>query len=97
MSTNTLLQSSQAGTLESGDIQIFLSPAADAASGITIHLTSPVLKKFGPAIRSVLTQELTQAGLTQVLVTANDRGALDCTIRARILTAIERGLTKEEH
>lgn len=96
MSTNTLLQPSQAGTLESGDIQIFLSPAADAAAGISIHLTSPVLKKFGQAIRSVLTQELTQAGLTQVEVTANDRGALDCTIRARILTAIERGLTKEE-
>ena len=96
MSTNTLLQPSQAGTLESGDIQIFLSPAADAAAGISIHLTSPVLKKFGSAIRSVLTQELAQAGLTQVEVTANDRGALDCTIRARILTAIERGLTKEE-
>lgn len=97
MSTTTLLQSSQAGTLESGDIQIFLSPAADAAAGISINLTSPVLKKFGQAIRNVLTQELTQAGLTQVQVTANDRGALDCTIRARILTAIERGLTKEEN
>ena len=70
--------------------------ATDAAAGISIHLTSPVLKKFGSAIRSVLAQELTQAGLTQVEVTANDRGALDCTIRARILTAIERGLTKEE-
>jgi citrate lyase subunit gamma (acyl carrier protein) len=84
----------QAGTVESSDIMITLSPA-EADGGIEIELESPVLRQFGRQIRSVLETALTEAGVTAAKVYANDKGALDCTIRARLKTALNRALEEE--
>lgn len=84
-----LKKASQAGTLESCDIMILLAPVAEG-EGISISLESPTKRQFGARIREIILQALKNAGISDAKVTANDRGALDCTISARMETAISR-------
>lgn len=77
-----------AGTLESNDIFVVIAPGnADAPS---VSLESIVMKQFGPAIVETIKQSLAEHGLSAVTVTAQDKGALDCTIKARMEAAIVR-------
>ncbi len=76
-----------AGTLESSDIMVTVSP--DTA-GINIALTSSVEKYYGDSIREMIRQVLHDMGVESVDVQAVDHGALDCTIRARVTTAVRR-------
>ncbi len=78
-----------AGTLESSDILIQIFCVEDEA-GIEIHLESAVIYQFGEQIRKVILSELQAAGVKSAKVRAVDRGALDCTIIARMRTAISR-------
>lgn len=80
--------SAVAGTLESNDILITISSAGGSANSVS--LTSIVINQFGPAIRAVIEQCLEAAGLCGVEVSVQDKGALECTIRARMETAIAR-------
>ncbi len=88
-------RSAQAGTLESCDILIMVAPSAEGA-GITIQLESPVKKQYGRRISQVISECLAKAGIQDAVVTANDRGALDCTIRARMETAIVRAKSEAQ-
>lgn len=90
-----LLRTAQAGTIESNDIMVVIMPAEEA-SGVDITLTSPVLKQYGRQIRSVLEEVLVAHGIADAQIHANDKGALDCTIRARLTVAIQRALATEE-
>jgi citrate lyase subunit gamma (acyl carrier protein) len=82
-----ILKTSVAGTLESSDIMVTLEPKS---GGIEIELQSIVEKQFGREIRRAITETLASLGVTGVLVNAVDKGALDCTIRARVKTAVYR-------
>ena len=83
----TISKTAQAGTMESNDIIIIVSPAE---SGIEIDLSSSVIYQFGDQIRHVLTETLEEQGIDSIMVSAIDRGALDITVKARLLTALER-------
>ena len=80
--------SAVAGTLESNDILITISSAGGNANSVS--LSSIVINQFGPAIRAVIDQCLEASGLLGVEVTVQDKGALECTIKARMETAIAR-------
>jgi len=80
-------KTAQAGTLESSDILVLLEKGGE---GIEIDLKSTVDKQFGERIREVIKETLTDLGITDVKVVANDRGALDCTIKARVQAAFYR-------
>jgi citrate lyase subunit gamma (acyl carrier protein) len=82
-----ILQNSLAGTMESSDIMINLSPGS---SGIEIELQSIVEKQFGQEIRRAITETLNSLQVKNVRVQAVDKGALDCVIRARVKTAVYR-------
>lgn len=84
-----IMRAAQAGTIESSDILIALSPAA-AGSGIQIELVSPTSKQYGVQMKAVIRQTLIAHGVEDALVHANDKGALDYTIEARTVTALER-------
>jgi citrate lyase subunit gamma (acyl carrier protein) len=90
-----LLRAAQAGTIESNDIMVTVTPAAKA-SGLSLTLVSPVLKQYGRQIRSVIEEVLASYDIKDVQIHANDKGALDCTIRARLTVAIQRALSTEE-
>ena len=92
----SILKTAQAGTLESSDIMISVTPGS-TGSGIIIEIESIVMAQYGDDIRLALEEILAEQGYTDIYVKALDRGALDCTIRARILTALVRagGVLKE--
>lgn len=82
------LKNAAAGTLESGDILIQISPAE--SNGLHIDLDSTVAAQFGHQIRAVITETLTELGVRDAEVRATDKGARDCTIRARVTAAAVR-------
>ncbi len=82
------LKMATAGTMESGDIMIQLAPSE--REGLDIHLQSSVAYQFGDQIRKVIRDTLEGLGVTQAEVYATDKGALDCTIRARVTAAAVR-------
>jgi len=82
-----ITKSSVAGTMESSDIMITLEPGS---GNIEIDLKSQVEKQFGRQIRSVIIDTLSELQVKSAKVTAVDKGAMDCTIRARIKTAVTR-------
>ncbi|MDF2545407.1 citrate lyase acyl carrier protein [Anaerosolibacter sp.] len=77
-----------AGTMESSDAIVTIEPNTD--SGIQIYLQSSVEKQFGNQIRSVITETLRALDVDHGIVRVNDKGALDCVIRARVQTAVLR-------
>jgi citrate lyase subunit gamma (acyl carrier protein) len=80
-------QASVAGTMESSDVMITLEPSV---KGIEIELESIVEKQFGREIRRAITETLGELDVKNVRIKAVDKGALDCTIRARVKTAVYR-------
>ena len=77
-----------AGTLESSDVMVTLEPAP---SGIELSLRSTVINQYGRQIRRTVLETLDRLGVKNAVVTVNDRGALDCTIKARVECAFYRG------
>ncbi len=76
-----------AGSLESSDALVCLEPAA---SGVEINVTSVVMKQWGAHIRAYAEAFLKESGVTAAKLDINDRGALECTLQARLETALAR-------
>lgn len=89
-----LINNAIAGTLESSDIQIIIEPKDEA--GIEIELKSSVEKQFGRQIRKVITETLDSLKIENARVIATDKGALDCTIKARVQAAAHRAAGVKE-
>ncbi|MCI6159956.1 MAG: citrate lyase acyl carrier protein [Prevotellaceae bacterium] len=87
------MRNAYAGTMESGDIFIQISPSDE--EGLQINLESSVEYQFGGQIRKVISETLNSLGIEQAIVKAVDKGALDCTIRARATTAAVRATGKD--
>ena len=85
------IKNAVAGTLESGDILIQIAPG----DGLQIDLQSSVAAQFGRQIKAVIAETLTGLGIDNVNVKATDKGALDCTIRARVTAAAVRATGKD--
>ena len=77
-----------AGTLESGDILVRIAPAT--TDGLSIDLESSFAAQFGGQIKALIQETLTELGVEAADVSAVDKGALDCTIRARVTAAAVR-------
>lgn len=77
-----------AGSLESSDVLVTVSPST--GSKVEYQIESIVIKQFGKRIRSVTEEVVAASGLKGALVRVQDRGALECTLRARLETAIDR-------
>lgn len=88
------LQTAHAGTLESGDILVQISPAVEG-EGVIVNLDSSVAFQFGSQIKKVIRDTLNELGVKDVVVNATDKGALDCTIRARVTAAAVRATGKD--
>ncbi|MDP3386313.1 MAG: citrate lyase acyl carrier protein [Eubacteriales bacterium] len=80
----------RAGTMESSDIFIMVQPGDN--QGLDIRLSSVVIDQYGNHIRNVIMETLKSMNIEDIELTANDRGALDYTIRSRVETAVKRAL-----
>ena len=85
------IKNAVAGTLESGDIMVQIAPG----EGLQVDLQSSVAAQFGRQIKAVITDTLTGLGIDNAYVKATDKGALDCTIRARVTAAAVRATGKD--
>ncbi len=83
-----LITTGNAGTMESNDIMITVEPSD--AGGVQVELTSSVYQQFGKQIIAVIQETAASYGVENALITAVDKGALDCTVRARVATALTR-------
>ena len=76
-----------AGTMESSDAYVEVTPA----DTLSVEIESAVFERFGDEIRASVNELLSQFAVEGAEVRINDRGALDCVIRARLETALRRG------
>lgn len=86
---------STAGTMESSDIMIVLEPRNEG--GIELELTSSVMQQFGKEIKKVILDTLAEYGVENAKVEAIDKGALNCTVRARTVAAICRSAQSNDY
>ena len=75
-----------AGTLESSDIYVEVEPS----DALELNIESVVLNQFGDEIRATILSVLEERGVKSGKVSVQDKGAIDCTIRARVETAVRR-------
>ena len=83
-----LITTGSAGTMESNDIMITVEPTDEG--GVQVELTSNVYQQFGKQIIAVIRETAAGYGVENALITAVDKGALDCTVRARVAAALTR-------
>lgn len=81
-----------AGTLESSDCMVTVEPGEN---GIELDLQSVVIRQFGPQIRKVIFETLKRLDVADGKIIVVDKGALDCTIKARIEAAVYRSNDKK--
>jgi citrate lyase subunit gamma (acyl carrier protein) len=78
----------KAGTLESNDILIMVMP--NESGKVELELESIVLQQFGDVIEQEILHKVKEMGVEGITIKAQDKGALDYTIGARVETAIKR-------
>ena len=83
-----------AGTMESSDIIVRIEP--NEGKGIELELESIVMQQYGRQIKKVITETLENLGVTDAAVNAVDKGALDCTLKARVECAVFRSSDASE-
>lgn len=86
-----IVQDAIAGTLESSDVMVKVSPPGDGGTGLDLVVTSAVMAQFGDQITAVVRDVLDRLDVTSGQVTVEDKGALDWAIRARVEAAVLRG------
>lgn len=90
-----IVAKAQAGTLESGDI--YVEVEGTGSHGVEVELDSTVMNLYGKQITKVIRETAEELGIDGVTVTATDKGALDCTIKARVKTALYRACQSNEY
>ena len=80
-------KTAMAGTLESSDAQVTVEPGE---GGIELTIESSVIHQYGRQIRAVALETLERLNVTNARVTIFDKGALDCTLKARVECAVYR-------
>ncbi|HDR0633731.1 TPA: citrate lyase acyl carrier protein [Pasteurella multocida] len=82
-----IIKPALAGTLESSDALIRVEPSQD---GLDIEINSSVGKQFGADIQATVEEVLATLGISQAQIIVEDKGALDCVLRARLKAALLR-------
>lgn len=81
-----ITKSAVAGTLESSDVYV----KAEPCDKLEIEVESVVYNQFAEEIKKSIMEVVEDLGVTSGKITVNDKGAIDCVIKARVETAIKR-------
>ncbi len=79
-------KNAMAGTLESSDAQVTVEPG----TGLELEIQSSVLNQYGRQIKATVLETLQRLDVTDAKVKVVDKGALDCTLKARVECAVFR-------
>lgn len=77
-----------AGTLESSDALVKIEPADE----LKIEIESSVMAQFGRQINETVREVLKDLEVEKANVKVQDKGALECTLKARVETAVFRAV-----
>ena len=88
-----ILKPAMAGTLESSDVQVMVEPGEN---GIELQMKSSVMNQYGRQIKQTVLETLARLDVQDARVTIVDKGALDCTIKARVECAVFRSANASE-
>lgn len=80
-------KAAMAGTLESSDAQVTVEPGNGS---LELSIESNVIHQFGKQIRQTVLTALEHLNVENAKVTVIDKGALDCTLKARVECAVFR-------
>lgn len=87
MEKREIVKPARAGSAESNDILVIISPSDD----LSIDISSEVSLQYGSEIEKVILETLKEMGVEKAQVKVEDKGALDFTIKARVEAAVLRG------
>ena len=82
-----------AGTVESSDALVSVEPGNGT---IELTLTSSVMNQYGRQIRETVLETLERLDVKSVKIDVVDKGALDCTLKARVECAVFRSCDASE-
>lgn len=85
-------KNAMAGTLESSDAQVTVEPG----TGLELETQSSVLNQYGRQIKATVLETLQRLDVTDAKVKVVDKGALDCTLKARVECAVFRSCGASE-
>jgi len=80
-------KAAMAGTLESSDAQVTVEPGNGT---VELSIESSVIHQFGKQIKATILETLNRLDVKDAKVTVVDKGALDCTLKARVECAVYR-------
>ena len=86
-----IVKTAMAGTLESSDAQVTVEPGDGK---VELTLQSSVMNQYGRQIKAAVLETLERLEVTSARVTVVDKGALDCTLKARVECAVFRSCGK---
>lgn len=90
-----IIKSALAGTLESSDAAVRVEPRAPGLEpALEIRVESSDTR-YASKVRATVMEVLASLGVLRASVSIQDRNALDCTVRARVLAACLRGADEE--
>ncbi|MDO5022473.1 MAG: citrate lyase acyl carrier protein [Eubacteriales bacterium] len=82
-----LKKPAMAGTLESSDAQVTISPKE---GGVDVEIKSSVMYQYGRQIEECVRETLKNLNVDNAYVKVVDQGALECTLKARVECAAFR-------
>ena len=78
--------SAVAGTLESSDVYVKVEPC----DKLEIEIESVVYNQFAEEIKKSIMEVVEELGVDSGKISMNDKGGIDCVIKAGVETAIKR-------
>ena len=87
-----ITKSAAAGSMESNDAMILIEPGEGE---VEIAIESVVMRQFGKQIESAVKSVLDEYEIDDARVWVRDKGAVECTLKARTETAILRAVKEE--
>lgn len=87
-----ITKSAGAGSMESNDAMILIEPGDGE---VEIMIESVVKKQFGAQIEKAVREVLGEFQVDDARVVVRDKGAVECTLKARCETAILRAGVEE--
>lgn len=85
---SAVTKDSVAGTLESSDVMVYVSP--NPGGGRVVSINSTVGQQFAPQIKQSVEAVLDRFGIEEAVLQIEDKGALDCVLQARVKAALLR-------
>jgi len=84
-----IIKKAQAGSFESSDILILVEPVSEGA-GRKLSIDSGVYKQYGSEIEKLIIKLLDKHKVDDIHLIANDKGAINPVIEARMETVLLR-------